>query len=402
MAFRSIGVTAPGSENTAERVVTHIPFNFASQATHPFLRTLDDVKRISKATDGLGELAILQMGAAEATDHPDYGGNYNKRAGGLKDLNTLLKDGEKWGADFGVHVNATESYPEAKAFSEQLVDKTKPGWNWLNQSYYIDQRRDINSGDLEKRFRQLRDETHRNLDFLYIDVYYSHGWIADKTIQAVQKQGWTVGTEWADKFERASLWSHWANDLNYGGATNKGLNSQDDPQRFRAGDLDWTASQNGWGPVERDRSNGEAGPAGGPEDRRRRLRQGPGHPRPGEDPLLPGREVHLLHRRGGRGRRPDDPGQCAVLGHRRRYGEGGVTRAGGGRPRLEAHRRRHRREVRRADRPGRRRRQRQRPRGLGRCPLPLRRLTAGRPASRARWTAGETGRAILRGPLRAP
>ncbi|MFJ9092981.1 endo-alpha-N-acetylgalactosaminidase family protein [Streptomyces globisporus] len=228
IAFRSIGVTAPGSEDTAKRVVTHIPFNFASQATHPFLRTLDDVKRISKATDGLGQLAVLKGYGSEGHDsaHPDYGGNYNKRAGGLKDLNTLLKEGGKWGADFGVHVNATESYPEAKAFSEQLVDKTKPGWNWLNQSYYIDQRRDINSGDLAKRFQQLRDETDKNLDFLYIDVYYSHGWIADKTVQAVQKQGWTVGTEWADKFERASLWSHWANDLNYGGATNKGLNSQ--------------------------------------------------------------------------------------------------------------------------------------------------------------------------------
>ncbi|MFF3291435.1 endo-alpha-N-acetylgalactosaminidase family protein [Streptomyces sp. NPDC003023] len=228
IAFRTIGVTAPGSEDTPDRVITHIPFNFASQATHPFLRTLDDVKRISLATDGLGQLAVLKGYGSEGHDsaHPDYGGNYNKRAGGLTDLNKLLEAGEKWGASFGVHVNATESYPEAKAFDEELVDRTKPGWNWLNQSYYIDQRRDINSGDLARRFQQLRDETHPNLDFLYIDVYYTHGWIADRTVKAVQDQGWTVGTEWADKFERASLWSHWANDLDYGGKTNKGLNSQ--------------------------------------------------------------------------------------------------------------------------------------------------------------------------------
>ncbi|MCX4587628.1 endo-alpha-N-acetylgalactosaminidase family protein [Streptomyces sp. NBC_01481] len=228
VAFRSIGVRAPGSEQTPDRVITHIPFNFASQATHPFLRTLDDVKRISLATDGLGQLALLKGYGSEGHDsaHPDYGGNYNKRAGGLTDLNTLLKHGKKWGATFGVHVNATESYPEAHHFSESLVDKTKPGWNWLNQSYYIDQRRDINSGDLARRFQQLRDETDRNLSLLYIDVYYTHGWIADKTMRAVQAQGWNVGTEWADKFERASLWSHWANDLDYGGATNKGLNSR--------------------------------------------------------------------------------------------------------------------------------------------------------------------------------
>ncbi|MDQ1008111.1 endo-alpha-N-acetylgalactosaminidase [Streptomyces sp. V4I23] len=228
VAFRSIGIKAPGGKGTPDRVITHIPFNFASQATHPFLRTLDDVKRISLATDGLGQLAVLKGYGSEGHDsaHPDYGGNYNKRAGGLADLNTLLKSGKKWGATFGVHVNATESYPEANNFSETLVDRTKPGWNWLNQSYYINQRRDINSGDLARRFQQLRDETDPNLNFLYIDVYYTHGWIADKTMQAVQKQGWNVGTEWADKFERASLWSHWANDLNYGGATNKGLNSQ--------------------------------------------------------------------------------------------------------------------------------------------------------------------------------
>ncbi|MEV4424397.1 endo-alpha-N-acetylgalactosaminidase family protein [Streptomyces sp. NPDC053792] len=228
VAFRTIGIKAPGSDQTPRRVVAHIPFNFASQATHPFLRTLDDVKRISVSTDGLGQFALLKGYGSEGHDsaHPDYGGNYNKRAGGLADLNTLLREGKKWGAGFGVHVNATESYPEAKNFSETLVDKTKPGWNWLNQSYYIDQRRDITSGDLARRFQQLRDETDPNLSMLYIDVYYTHGWIADKTMQAVQAQGWNVATEWSDKFERASLWSHWANDLDYGGATNKGLNSQ--------------------------------------------------------------------------------------------------------------------------------------------------------------------------------
>ncbi|MGW5781882.1 endo-alpha-N-acetylgalactosaminidase family protein [Streptomyces sp. NPDC003863] len=228
VAFRTIGIKAPGSDRTPDRVVTHIPFNFASQATHPFLRTLDDVKRISLSTDGLGQFALLKGYGSEGHDsaHPDYGGNYNKRAGGLADLNTLLREGKKWGAGFGVHVNATESYPEAHNFSETLVDRTKPGWNWLNQSYYIDQRRDINSGDLARRFQQLRDETDPNLSMLYIDVYYTHGWIADKTMQAVRAQGWNVATEWADKFERASLWSHWANDLDYGGATNKGLNSQ--------------------------------------------------------------------------------------------------------------------------------------------------------------------------------
>jgi endo-alpha-N-acetylgalactosaminidase len=228
IAFRSIMTEPPGGDQVKDRVVTHIPFNFASQATHPFLRTLDDVKRISLATDGLGQMAILKGYGAEGHDsaHPDYGGNYNTRAGGLTDLNTLLKQGKAWNAAFGVHVNATESYPEANAFSEDLVDKNSKGWNWLNQSYYIKQRPDLATGNIVNRFQQLRDETDKNLQELYIDVYYQSGWLADGLTRQLAGQGWQIATEWADRHERTSLWSHWANDLDYGGPTNKGLNSQ--------------------------------------------------------------------------------------------------------------------------------------------------------------------------------
>jgi len=228
IAFRSIMTEPKGGDQVKNRVITHIPFNFASQATHPFLRTLDDVKRISLATDGLGQMAILKGYGSEGHDsaHPDYGGNYNLRAGGLADLNKLLQQGKSWNAGFGVHVNATESYPEANAFSEDLVDKNAKGWNWLNQSYYIKQRPDLASGNIIKRFQQLRDETDKNLQELYIDVYYQSGWLADGLTRQLGDQGWQIATEWADRHERTSLWSHWANDLDYGGPTNKGLNSQ--------------------------------------------------------------------------------------------------------------------------------------------------------------------------------
>lgn len=227
IAFRDIAYMPAGSEDVPNRVVQRIPFNFSSLATHPFLRTLDDTKRIAAATDGLGQFALLKGYGAEGHDsaHPDYGGNYNERAGGLKDLNTLLAEGDKVGADFGVHVNATESYPEARAFSEELVDKTKPGWNWLNQSYYMNQRADLTSGDLLKRTQQLRKETGGKLDALYWDVYYGFGWIPDAMNQGLRKQGWQMGSEWAYAMERDNIWSHWAVDRNYGGVTNKGVNS---------------------------------------------------------------------------------------------------------------------------------------------------------------------------------
>lgn len=226
VAFRTIMSNPNGAEEVPDRVVSRIAMNFASQATHPFLRTLDDTKRIALATDGLGQYTNLKGYGSEGHDsaHPDYAGNYNTRAGGLADLRTLTEEGAKWNADFQVHVNATESYPEARAFSEKLVDPSAKGWNWLNQSYYIKQRPDLATGAVVDRFAQLREEVPA-LDGLYIDVYYSSGWLADSLSRQLADQGWTITTEWADRFEESALWSHWANDLNYGGATNKGLNS---------------------------------------------------------------------------------------------------------------------------------------------------------------------------------
>ncbi|WP_166852984.1 endo-alpha-N-acetylgalactosaminidase family protein [Isoptericola sp. BMS4] len=228
IAYRDVAPKALGADQVPDRVVTHIPFNFASQATHPFLRTLDDVKRISLATDGLGQMAVLKGYGAEGHDsaHPDYGGHYNERAGGLEDMRTLMSEGGEWNADFGVHINATESYAEADAFSEELVDPGAEGWNWLGQSYYIDQRRDITSGDLASRIGQLADETGGDLDMLYVDVYYNYGWQARSLADIARANDFELATEWSDKFEADSLWSHWSADESYGGASNKGLNSQ--------------------------------------------------------------------------------------------------------------------------------------------------------------------------------
>ncbi|MFK0001644.1 endo-alpha-N-acetylgalactosaminidase family protein [Paenarthrobacter sp. NPDC090522] len=229
IAMRSIQVSANKGDQTPDNVITHIPFNFASQATHPFLRTLDDVKRISLATDGLGQVAMLKGYTSEGHDsaNTDYGNNFNTRAGGLEDLNTLAKEGKDWNASFGVHINATEIYPEAKSFSEDLLRADKAlGWNWLDQSYYINQRQDITSGKLAQRIKELREATDKNLDFVYVDVYYEYGWLAERLQQELVKNGFRVGSEWADHLSRNNTWSHWANDEKYGGSTNKGINSQ--------------------------------------------------------------------------------------------------------------------------------------------------------------------------------
>ncbi|MET9517197.1 endo-alpha-N-acetylgalactosaminidase family protein [Streptomyces sp. NPDC002994] len=228
IAFRDIMVTPLGADEQHLRVVPHIPFNFASQATNPFLATLDNVKRVSLSTDGLRQYTLLKGYQSEGHDsaHPDYAGNHNKRAGGLGDLNTLVREGRKWGSDFGVHVNATESYPVANAFSETLVDKTNEQWDWLDQSYRIDQRRDLVSGDIIKRFKDLRSETDPALNMLYIDVFRESGWTSDRLQRALREQGWQITTEWGHGLERSALWAHWATEVDYGGDTSRGINSQ--------------------------------------------------------------------------------------------------------------------------------------------------------------------------------
>ncbi len=215
-----------GADRVPERVVQRIPFNFASQATNPFLKTLDNTKRISMATDNLGQWVLEKGYASEGHDsgHPDYGDNENVRAGGWKDLRRLTGKGAEYNADFAVHVNTTEAYAQAKNFSEELVAGQNNGWDWLNQAYQIDQRKDLGTGKVLDRFRELR-EAAPGVESLYIDVYYSSGWLADELAAELNAMGFEITTEWAYKFEGDATWAHWASDKNYGGATNKGINS---------------------------------------------------------------------------------------------------------------------------------------------------------------------------------
>ncbi|AKU14972.1 endo-alpha-N-acetylgalactosaminidase family protein [Luteipulveratus mongoliensis] len=228
IAMRDIAVKPLGADDQHLRVIPHIPMNFASLAANPFLHTLDNVKRINLATDGLRQFTLLKGYQSEGHDsaHPDYAGNYNQRAGGLADMNTLVDKGSRWSSDFAVHVNATESYPVAHAFSETLVDPANKQWDWLDQSYRIDSRRDLVSGDIAKRFADLRREAHPGLNMLYIDVFRESGWNSDGLQAHLREQGWVVTSEWGHGLERSSLWSHWANEVDYGGDTSRGINSQ--------------------------------------------------------------------------------------------------------------------------------------------------------------------------------
>lgn len=237
IAFREIMNNPYKSEEVPELVAWRIAMNFGGQAQNPFLTTLDNVKKVALHTDGLGQSVLLKGYGSEGHDsgHPDYG-DIGKRIGGAKDFNTLMDKGKAYGARFGVHVNASEMYPEAKAFDEDLVRRNgnnlSYGWNWLDQGVGIDGIYDLASGSREKRFKELKDQVGDRMDFIYLDVWGNltasaeDSWETRKISKMINDNGWRMTTEWGSGNEYDSTFQHWAADLTYGDYTSKGENSQ--------------------------------------------------------------------------------------------------------------------------------------------------------------------------------
>lgn len=231
IAYRDIMQDIQGSEDVNNNVGTRIAMNFGSQAQQPFLKTLDNVKKVALATDGLGQPVLLKGYGNEGHDsaHPDYG-DVGEKMGGEEDLNTLIDEGHKYNAEIGVHINAQETYPEAKAFDEDLIEgPNSHGWGWLDQSYVIDKLYDLSSGRRAARLAEL-DEAAPGLDFVYLDVWYQDQWESNRIAEQLNGMGLRLTSEFGDALPNNSTWQHWATDKNYGGPESKGLNS--DALRF--------------------------------------------------------------------------------------------------------------------------------------------------------------------------
>lgn len=190
--------------------VCYIVMNFESLAQNPFLRTLDNVKKFSNYIDGFGQLVELKGYQSEGHDsaHPDYGGNYNVRAGGLKDLNFLIEKAAAYNAGIGFHINHTEAYPEAQTYTNELLHQPlQKGWAWLDQSYHIDRFADIASGNLDRRLDQLKREVPK-LAFTYVDTYSGQEWEAWKLGSKLNSLNFAIWTEFAQNFDAYAIWTH--------------------------------------------------------------------------------------------------------------------------------------------------------------------------------------------------
>lgn len=266
IAYRDIMNNPLGWENVKELVNYRISMNFSSQATNPYLKTADNIKKVYLATDGLPQAVMMKGYGSEGHDsaNSEYG-KIAERLGGVEELKKLNSIAHQYNTEMGIHVNAQEAYPEAQSFTDDLILSSGTlGWGWLDQSYKIDRSYDLGTGLRYKRFLQLYDQLNgtslyknawpgiagqgtneevadadtiastvaemkekvdTNLDFIYLDVWYGDSWETRKIAQQINSLGWRFSTEFGYEGEYDSTWQHWATEGHYGGSTMKGLNS---------------------------------------------------------------------------------------------------------------------------------------------------------------------------------
>ncbi|KQL18018.1 endo-alpha-N-acetylgalactosaminidase family protein [Cytobacillus solani] len=239
IAYRKIMNEPLGTEKVPDLVGYRISMNFGGQAQNPFLMALDGVKKFYLSTDGLGQSILLKGYGSEGHDsgHLNYA-DIGTRIGGAKDMKTLLAKGKEYGATFGVHVNASETYPESKYFQEDRLLKNpdgtyKYGWNWIDQGININADYDLRNGRAQrfKDFYDVLGGKKNDLDFIYVDVWGNgqsgdnSTWPSRQLSKEINSLGWRLGSEWGYANEYDSTFQHWAADLTYGGYTLKGINS---------------------------------------------------------------------------------------------------------------------------------------------------------------------------------
>lgn len=118
-------------------------------------------------------------------------------------------------ARIGVHVNASEVYPEARRYDPEILEMhdgvPKNGWKWLDQSHHIDKRKDMIKGGITDSFLQMRRDLPE-LDFIYVDTYMSNGWPAWKLANLIESMVMPMYTEVNSALDPWTTWAHTRRD----------------------------------------------------------------------------------------------------------------------------------------------------------------------------------------------
>ncbi len=204
-----------GHEFIKTTVGENIAMNFASGAQQPFLKILDEIKKCALATDFLGQQVTIKGFSSEGHDsaNTDYSGHYNERAGGMKDFNFLLDHAAEANARIGIHINASEVYPEALRYTPEILQSDakgnpKTGWVWLDQAYMIDKVKDTRTGQLFASLTQMKNDLP-NLGYIYLDTYWENAWPAAQIARKFATLKLPFGTEGCGALDPWTNWAHW-------------------------------------------------------------------------------------------------------------------------------------------------------------------------------------------------
>ncbi len=195
-----------------------IAYNSVSQVQEPFMRTLDLGKQVSNFTDGFGQMVMQKGYQAEGhdTQHGMYAYNVGERQGGVEELRKVMELGEKYNIKFGIHVNVNEHHVESMN-ADVVRQPLSPGWGLWSQAYWVNQEKDVVSGNREKRLRMLADELP-DLKFIYYDIYGNDGapvWMGQSLAEVTNDMGMILGTEFNGPLEQQAAFTHWGNDPDY-------------------------------------------------------------------------------------------------------------------------------------------------------------------------------------------
>lgn len=217
--YRNIRTKVKG-EKEIKNCLMWIAYNAGSQVQEPFLKTLDTGKAVYNYTDGFGQMIMFKGYQAEGHDdsHGDYGGNIGVRQGGKEALNTAIALGKQYNILSGVHINVNEHMADARRFNrEVLKEPCSPGWNFFDQAYFVDQEKDILSGNRKKNLAELKQDLPQ-LDFVYVDIYGIEDpadWYSNDLIRTLHEFGWIIGTEFSGPMEQGTAFTHWGHDIAY-------------------------------------------------------------------------------------------------------------------------------------------------------------------------------------------
>ncbi len=193
----------------ALRSINTVAMNVGSGAQYPFLRILDNVKKVSLGLDNFPQNIIIKgyNGQGHDSNNGDFA-NYNEAAGGLDDLNTLLENSAEYNTSIGVHINHTEVYPESIMYGP--LHSTIGGWSWYDSSTQIKRENDIlaEENSMGDRIEQLYQDTNGLLSSIYVDVYFGNRWPMYELANEINSRGMAVSTEYVNEFNTSSVWAH--------------------------------------------------------------------------------------------------------------------------------------------------------------------------------------------------